>query len=153
MEKEALMEKFIGKLRDEKYKVTDQRRDILEVIVTHRQRHFTAEELYEEVSEINPDLGLATVYRNLELFCQLDFIHRLDFDTDHRHYELLESRRHHHHMICLECDEIIEFNDKDLEDFERKLEEEYNFISVNHFIKFYGYCDRCEGEGGKHESH
>ncbi len=148
MEEDKLLNKFINKLRSNNYKLTEQRKDILKVLINNKKRHFTAENLHEQVLEINPDLGLATIYRNLELFCDLNFIHELDFASDRKFYELLESRQHHHHMICIDCDKIIEFNDEDLEDFEKKLEREYNFVPVNHFIKFYGYCQECESQGG-----
>ncbi len=145
MEKKNLLEAFIDKLRQNNYKLTEQRRDIIKTIISHKHRHFTAEELHEEVKRINPDIGLATIYRSLDLFCDLDFIHRLDFDSDHKYYELRESKKHHHHMICLDCDKIIEFNDEDLINFEKKLEKKYCFVPVNHFIKFFGYCEDCEG--------
>ena len=144
MEKSEIMDKFINELRNNNYKLTDQRRDILKVLIENEKKHFTAESLHRRVLDINPEVGLATIYRNLELFCDLNFIHELDFASDRKFYELLEAKQHHHHMICIECDKIIEFNDEDLEDFEQKLEEEYNFVSVNHFIKFYGYCQECE---------
>ncbi|SDL43169.1 Fur family transcriptional regulator [Halarsenatibacter silvermanii] len=151
-EEGAELDEFIKKLRAENYKLTPQRRDILKTLLKYSDRHFTAEKLHKKVQQINSDLGLATVYRNLELFCELGFIHRLDFDSDHKYYELLESHSHHHHMICLNCEKIIEFNDEDLEDFETRLEDEYDFFSVNHFIKFYGYCQKCHNGEAQNES-
>lgn len=134
------MEKF----RDNNYKLTSQRQNILDVLMKNFGEHFSAEELYEKVKEINPDIGLATVYRTLELMCQLGIAHQLDFDSTYKRYELTPEGQHHHHLICIECGKIIEFNDKVLEGFEEKLENEYQFDIVEHRIKFYGRCNQCK---------
>ena len=140
---EKLMEKFKKKLRANNYKLTSQRRDILKVLIKKQNHHFNAEELFAEVKKINPDLGLATIYRNLELFCELGITNQMDFDNSYRYYELDSEGEHHHHLICVHCNKIIEFNDQVLEEFEEELEEEYDFNIINHRIKFYGVCEKC----------
>lgn len=138
-----LQKKFKNILSSHNYKLTSQREDILRVFVENRHRHFSAEELFAEVKKINPDVGLATIYRSLELFCRLDIIHQLDFDKTYKRYELNIQENHHHHHICLNCGKITEFNDEVLERFENNLEDHYNFKILNHRIKFYGVCDQC----------
>lgn len=142
--KDDLFKRFANKFRENNYKLTSQRKDILEVLINNPDQHFSAEELYEEVKNINPDLGLATVYRTLELMCQLNITHRLDFDSTYKRYELNLEGHHHHHLICLECGKIIEFNDSVLEVFEQNLEKEYCFKIMDHRIKFYGKCSDCK---------
>ncbi|MFW6278633.1 MAG: Fur family transcriptional regulator [Bacillota bacterium] len=138
-----LREKFKNKLSAHNYKLTDQRKDILDVFLDNIHHHFNAEELYEEVKKVNPDVGLATIYRNLELFCELDILHQLDFESSYKRYEINIEEKHHHHLICLECGQIMEFNDQVLEKFEEDLEKSHNFEIVDHRIKFYGYCEEC----------
>lgn len=130
--------------KDNNYKLTAQRKDILDVLIDNSGKHYSAEELYEEVKRINPDIGLATVYRTLELMCQLGIAHQLDFDYNFKRYELNLEGEHHHHLICIDCGKIIEFNDQDLEDFEKRLEEDYQFRIIEHRIKFYGQCKECK---------
>ncbi|MFW6282131.1 MAG: Fur family transcriptional regulator [bacterium] len=141
---EKLFEKMVNKFKENNYKLTSQRKDILDVIIKNPDKHFSAEELYEEVKNINPDIGLATVYRTLELMCNLKLIHQLDFDNAYKRYELNLEGRHHHHLICLECGKIIEFSDQALESFEKNLQEDYDFNIVDHRIKFYGQCSNCK---------
>lgn len=141
-----LLEKFKNKLSSHNYKLTKQREDILKVFIQNKNQHFNAEELFEKVQEINPEVGLATIYRSLELFCELDIIRQLDFDNSYKRYELNVKGNHHHHLICLECGKIVEFNDEVLEKFENSVEEEYDFKIVNHRIKFYGFCKECSQE-------
>lgn len=144
-----LLESLTAKLVNNNYKLTSQRRLILEVLVENNDKHYSAEELYDKVKEINPDVGLATIYRSLEILCELGIAYQLDFDNNYRRYELnLEEGKHHHHLICKKCGRIIEFNDDDLEGFENKLEDNYNFIIKEHRIKFYGICDDCQKEKG-----
>ena len=140
---DVTLEKFENILSAHNYKLTDQRKDILKIFIKNNQKHFNAEELFQEVKKINPDVGLATIYRSLELFCELDIIHQLDFDNSYKRYELNLQKNHHHHLICIECGKIMEFNDKVLEQFENNIEETYNFNVINHRIKFYGYCQDC----------
>ncbi|ACL69347.1 Fur family transcriptional regulator [Halothermothrix orenii] len=142
---EKLIEKVTNILGSNNYKITSQRKDILKVLIKNKERHFSAEELYEEVKKINPDVGLATIYRNLEIFSELGITHQLDFDGNFKKYEL-SLERHHHHLICKNCGKIIEFNDDVLEDFEKDLEKHYNFKIVDHQIKFYGICQDCKNE-------
>jgi len=139
-----LLNKFKNSLNANNYKLTRQREDILKIFLENKDRHFNAEELFEEVKKINYDVGLATVYRSLELFCELDIIHQLDFDVSCKRYELNIQGNHHHHLICLECGKIKEFNDRVLEEFENSIQKEHNFKVVNHRIKFYGICKKCE---------
>lgn len=139
-----LFDRLMNKFKDNNYKLTSQRKDILDVLTDNKGQHFSAEELYEEVKKINPDIGLATVYRTLELMCQLGIVHQLDFESTYKSYELNLEGDHHHHLICIDCGRIIEFNDKALEGFEEKLEIEYDFNILDHRIKFYGYCSQCK---------
>jgi len=138
-----LYEKFRNILSSNNYKLTSQREDILKVLIENQNQHFRADTLLKKVKEKNPDIGLATIYRNLELFCELDITNELDFDSSYKYYELNLDENHHHHLVCVNCDKIIEFNDEVLEKFEKKVEEKYDFEIVNHQIKFYGICKDC----------
>ena len=139
-----LKEKFKNKLSTNNFKLTRQREDILEVLLENPRCHFNAEELHDKVKKENPEIGLATIYRTLELFCELDILHRLDFDSSYKSYELNIDEKHHHHLICVQCGQITEFNDQVLEEFENNLEENHNFEIKNHRIKFFGYCAQCQ---------
>ncbi len=139
-----LYNKFKTKIISSNYKLTKPREDILKVFVENKTNHFSAEELYNEVKKINKDIGLATVYRTLDIFCELNILHELDFNSGYKRYEVNIEEKHHHHLICLECGQITEFNDQVLENFEEDLEKTHNFNIVSHRIKFYGFCQQCK---------
>ncbi|MFW5999346.1 MAG: Fur family transcriptional regulator [Halanaerobiaceae bacterium] len=138
-----LIENFQNRLSEQNYRLTTQRKDILRILIDNPGEHFSAEQLLEEVKAVNPDIGMATIYRNLELFCQLGIVHQLDFNNSYKFYELNIENEHHHHLVCRNCGRIIEFNDRVLEEFESRLEKEYDFSIFDHRIKFYGLCSDC----------
>jgi len=138
-----LLERLTDRLVENNFKLTTQRRDILSVLVKNPEKHYSAEELYEAVKRINPDVGLATIYRSLEILCSLGITHQHNFGNNYKRYELNLEGHHHHHLICLDCGRIIEFNDSVLEEFEDNLKKEYDFEIIDHRIKFYGRCKEC----------
>lgn len=139
-----LKEKFKRKLAENNYKLTRQREIILETILEKKNWHFTAEELFSAVREKDKEIGMATIYRTLELLQNLDIVHVLDFNEDSRKYEIYLEEAHHHHLICKGCGKLIEFSDQDIDYFEAELEEKYDFQITEHKLRFYGYCKECK---------
>lgn len=134
------------KLRAGEYKLTPRREHILRVILENKDKHLSAEEIYNLVKQKAPDVGLATVYRTLELFLDFDIIHSIDFGDGRKRYEFGEQqgeRHHHHHLICTRCGKILEVNEDLLEDLEFRVTQAYEFTIVDHQLKFFGYCKDC----------
>ena len=63
-------------LKEKGYKLTPQRRAILDIIIDKEGQHLTAEEIYDEVKKICPDIGLATVYRTVLLLEEVNVIYK-----------------------------------------------------------------------------
>jgi Fur family ferric uptake transcriptional regulator len=132
------------KLYDKDYKLTPQRKVILEVFTKNPDKHLSAEEVWGIVKKTNPEMGLATIYRTLDLFAELDVLQRMDFGDGRARYEFYESEvHHHHHLICLKCGYVSEFEDDLLETLESEIERKNRFQIVDHQLKFYGYCEKC----------
>ena len=103
---ELMMKRMKDKIKDQKYKMTSQRQVVLRAFVESTARHLSAEDVFELVKQTAPDIGLATVYRTLDLFTQMDLLKKLDFDDGCSRYELNdceEDGHFHHHLICLDC--------------------------------------------------
>ncbi len=134
------------KFHVKQYKLTSQRQTILRAFLDNQDRHLSAEDVHNIVRQRAPEIGLATVYRTLELFSELDIIQRLDFGDGRQRYELNETStpHHHHHLICLKCGKVKEFGDDLLETLETAIAKESNFTVVDHQLKFYGYCQDCQ---------
>ena len=73
-------EDFKKILKEKGLKVTRQRLVVLEVLAGNAEEHLTAEEIYDRVKADNPDIGLATVYRTVQLLLELELIDRISLD-------------------------------------------------------------------------
>ncbi len=134
------------KLRKEGYKLTRQRRAILKVIIDNHDEHLSSDDVYNIVREKYPDLGIATVYRTLQLFEKLNIVYKLNFDDGCSRYEINtgSDHHHHHHLICLSCGKVAEVKLDLLDSLEAEIENQEEFTIVDHNVKFYGYCSECK---------
>lgn len=132
-------------LQKEGYKLTNQRKDILKTLLNNNNKHLSCEDVFNIVSKENSDLGIATVYRTLQLFEKLNIVYKINFDDGLSRYELNlgEENHQHHHLICLNCGNVMEVKLDLLESLENKIEKDGNFKIVDHNVKFYGYCKKC----------
>lgn len=136
------------KLRAKEYKLTTRRELILKVLLENSDKHLSAEEVYNLVKRKAPDMGLATVYRTLELFQEFDIIHAMDFGDGRKRYEFGSDEgqsHHHHHLICTRCGTIIEANEDLLEELENRVSRQHEFTITNHQLKIFGVCKHCAG--------
>ena len=140
------MDNVKKRFKKEGYKLTTQRRAILSVIIENHEEHLNPEEIYDIVKIKYPEIGIATVYRTLQLLEKLNIIYRLNFDDGYNRYELNlnPEGHHHHHLICLKCGKVMEVELDLLENLENEIEIENNFKIVDHNVKFFGYCIDCQ---------
>ena len=140
-------ERFKTLLKENGLKVTSQRIAILEALESRPDKHLTAEEIYECVKTDNPNIGLATVYRTIQLLAELNLIDKLNLGDGFIRYEIgnngQEDAHHHHHLICLNCGNVLTFQGDFMEDLEDRIQEAMNFRVVDHEVKLYGYCKAC----------
>lgn len=139
-------EKFKQRLKTGGYKLTPQRRAVLEVIIDNEGKHLSTEEIYDIVKKECPEIGLATVYRTLQLLEKMGLVCRMNFDDGCNRYELIhdEEDHQHHHLVCIICGNVDEVEGDLLESLEEKIEEKYDFKITNHSVKFFGYCSKCK---------
>lgn len=138
-------------LKSKGLKITSQRLVMLETLGRHPGEHLTAEEIYNMVKTEHPEIGLATVYRTIQVLMELHLIDRVNFDDGVERYELAKptggaGAHHHHHLICLGCGKVLEFEEDMLEGLELKIVEKTGFKVTDHEVKLYGYCKECGGK-------
>ncbi|MBM6947811.1 transcriptional repressor [Mordavella massiliensis] len=146
-------EKFKEMLKEKGLKVTNQRLLVLQVLAEHKDEHMTAEDIFELVREDYPEIGLATIYRTVQLLLDMQLVDRILLDDGCVRYEIGEflderdgHRHHHHHLICTECGSVTAFRDDLLEELEVYIERETGFQVTDHELKFYGMCRKCREE-------
>ncbi|MGB5919705.1 Fur family transcriptional regulator [Arcobacter sp.] len=125
-------------------KYTEQREIVLEVLL-NAKGHLTAEEIYNEVKNANPDsnIGIATVYRSLSFLEEVHLITSITFGTDGKKYES-NTKNHHDHLICVSCGKIVEFMDEEIEKRQSKVAKENGFVITNHVMQLLGKCSDCQ---------
>lgn len=141
-----LYEDIKAELKKKGYKLTPQRRNTLNVILEHEREHLSIEEIYDLVKEDCPEIGLATVYRTIQLFEDIGLVNKHNFDDGCNRYELADPKQdhNHHHLICLSCGEVSEMDDDLLEELEQEVKRKKGFEVTNHTLKLFGYCKKCK---------
>ena len=120
-----LIEKFKVALKSENMKFTSQRLSILEAMVNNKN-HRECEEIYLSLRNLGQNVSRATVYRTMDFLVAHNFIRKIDIGDGKARYETKINHPHHDHMICIECGEIIEFVNDEIESIQedKSVEEE-----------------------------
>lgn len=136
---------FKERLKEKGCKLTMQRRSVLDVLLEHHNDHLSTEEIYDKVKMNFPEIGLATVYRTVQLFEEMGIVDRLNFDDGCSRFELAsdDTVHHHHHLICEECNRVFEVENDLLDEIEKEIESKYEFKIHDHNVMFYGICKDC----------
>jgi len=121
--------------------VTNQRSLLLELI-RQADGHLDADELYRRAREKEPRISLATVYRNLKLFKEMGLIAESNLGDTHSHYEI-KGATEHHHLVCLGCGQVIEFDSPLIAKAVAKTKREKGFDITSAQLKLEGYCPKC----------
>jgi Fur family transcriptional regulator, stress-responsive regulator len=141
-------EDLVRKFKRHGYKMTPQRRAILEAIAMPGA-HPTAEQIHESVRQSMPDTSLATVYNMLRELLAIQEVYELDLGHGVRRYEIAEEE--HAHLVCLNC-QCIRDMPADFDHLKAMVAEHDGFRPVRYDVTVYGYCDECLEEGSA-ESH
>ncbi len=120
-------------------------------ILSRTSKHLSAKEIYSSLYKSHPGVGLTTVYRTLDLLARMGLVTKLVLGDGQSRYEFKSTKKekHHHHLLCANCDRIIdysEFLNEELElvrKTEKKLEKKYKFKIQDHNIEFLGLCEKC----------
>src|SRR5699024_12251413 len=90
-------------------------------------------------------IGLATVYRTLELLSELEIVDKINFGDGVYRFDLRkEGAKHfHHHLVCTECGSVEEIIDDLLKDVEKEIEKNWGLQEENNGLTFHGICKQC----------
>ena len=140
-------EKVKDLLREKGLKVTSQRLMVLNILSAHGDEHLTVEEIYDLAIEESPEIGLATIYRTVQVLLELHVIEKVTFDDGFARYELngeeTGSGHRHHHAICTQCGKVYSLETDLLDTLEKQVFESLGFEVTDHEVKLYGLCSAC----------
>jgi Fur family ferric uptake transcriptional regulator len=135
-----LKDEQVFKIED--HPLTSQRHLLLE-LMREADGHIDAKELYRRASIRDDSIGLATVYRNLNLFKRLGLIDERRLGKLRCCYEIRKSREHQH-MVCKRCGKVIEFQSPLIQKLVKLICDEHNFKVTKAELCLEGYCPECE---------
>lgn len=146
MKKKVLLDKagaaLAHHLKDRMLRHTKQRDLILDAFMSARN-HMTADELFEIVRRRDPEIGYATVCRNLHLFCECGLADEIKVGRQRTRFEQKVGHEHHDHLICIKCGRFIEVRDERLEKLQEGLASANGFTPLRHKLEIYGICNKC----------
>ena len=104
----------------------------------------TAKEIADRLRERGKDVGVASIYRTLELLDRLQLARRVDAAEGVARYEPIDpSGDHHHHIVCEQCGEVVAFEDRDLERAIERLAGRLDYAIGAHDVTLRGECPTC----------
>ena len=117
-------------------RMTGQRR-IIATVMEGAKDHPDVEEIYARASEIDDAISLATVYRTVKLFEEVNILDRLEFGDGRARYEDAD-RDHHDHLFNLKTGEVIEFVDPEIEALQEKIAARLGYKLIAHKMELFG---------------
>lgn len=136
------METIVNLLRSKGYKITPQRRAVIDAL-KHCGKFSTAQNILDFVKKSHPNVSLDTVYRNLNMLAEIGFVHEINTKNRDGNVFEIAGKEHHHHFVCtecgrLECMEACPVNEEII-----GLALERGFEITGHLFELYGRCSSC----------
>ena len=116
--------------------MTDQRKIIVEVL-SNSKDHPDVELVYKRASAIDKNIGIATVYRTIRLFEENNIIEKHEFKDGRFRYEEVPEE-HHDHLIDVRNGKVMEFQNDEIENLQKRVAEELGYELVDHRLELYG---------------
>ena len=117
-------------------KMTEQRKVIVQVLSDSKD-HPDVELVYKRASKKDKNIGIATVYRTIRLFEENNIIEKHEFKDGRFRYEEVPEE-HHDHLIDVRNGKVIEFQNDDIEELQKRVAKELGYELVDHRLELYG---------------
>jgi Fur family ferric uptake transcriptional regulator len=141
---ELELEETLDALRAKGHRITLPRRWTLKILLQEGD-HVTCEQVQALLAKQDIQVNTASVYRALQWLKENGIVAQTDLGTGADVYSLVGSRPHHH-LVCLNCDGIIDAPDDLFDDLRKRLLQDYHFKArIDHFAIF-GVCEHCQDE-------
>jgi Fur family ferric uptake transcriptional regulator len=134
-------EKILDVIVQNGYRPTSARQSIISELV-NSAGHVTADDLVHKVRLQSPNVGRMTVFRTLDLLCELGLVRPIYQGTGAAHY-ILMANGSHHHLICNRCHDVIEFDECSAAMLEEQMARQFNFHVSSHLLELHGLCQNC----------
>src|SRR5947209_5311977 len=128
-------------LKQRGLRMTPQRQLILDAVAS-MHGHVSADQVYQHVVRVFPDVNISTVYRTLEVLEELGVVRHTHFHDDVAQYERTDEAQHHH-MVCSRCGSHFELDLAVLQPLADELKLRYGFQADLAHSAIVGLCRAC----------
>lgn len=132
--------KHLNTLKEGGYRITKQRKEILNVLKPYPM---TVEELHKKLSQKKIHMDIVSIYRSLELFEKMKMVRVVELGEGKKRFELISEANHHHHVVCNSCGTIKDIEIKE-EELIRSIQRKSGFKVADHRLEFFGTCNQCQ---------
>jgi Fur family ferric uptake transcriptional regulator len=132
------------RLAEAGYRRGGARRAVVELLA-RQECALSALEIEDRLREARRQVGRASIYRVLEELEELGLVTRLDLGTGTARFEAVDPRgeRHHHHLLCDDCGDLVPFSDAELERVIGRLSQRLPYAVSGHDVTLHGSCSSC----------
>lgn len=147
----AQMALVYRRLEEGAKRLTPQRECVLKIFLDRPGRSLSADEVHQLVREQFQNIGMATVYRTLEVLTSLQILQQVRVHDGRARYEVSDAISVHRqaHLICMRCGRSQEVDETLMTSFEQRLADQTGFQVADHEVNFYGTCATCVNKGGR----
>lgn len=142
MTDQTLYQQALRVLKDHGHKLTEARKQILDILMSH-EKHLGSSDILALVEETDSNISRASVFRTLDLFTDLGIIRPIYHESQSPHYVVFESNGHHAHLVCRECDKVVDLDECHLGELLDGFAAEHKFSLSGHLLELFGVCEDC----------
>ena len=120
------------------------RQAVIELLAS-QECALSVHEIEELLRDSGRQVGRASIYRVVEELEELGLLSRLDLGTGTARFEPADPRgsRHHHHLLCEDCGDLVPFSDAELERVIGRVSQRLPYPVSGHDVTLHGHCDSC----------
>ena len=131
---------IVDSLRAQGYRITRAREDVIRILCN--MKHYTVEQLVNELKCIKDDVNVATVYNNINFLVKERIINEYNFNNKNSVYQLNIGL--HAHFVCIDCNNIYDIDVPSFTIIKDNIEKSMGFKILNAKLDMYGYCNNCK---------
>jgi Fur family ferric uptake transcriptional regulator len=135
-------EHTLASLASEGFRQAGARRAVIELL-GHQDCCLSAQEIFDALRARKRTVGIATVYRVLELLTERGLVQRIELGSGTARYEAVRCDAHHHHFVCEDCGKVEAFADSGLERALERVQGSSRYEVVGHDVVLRGACRDC----------
>jgi Fur family ferric uptake transcriptional regulator len=138
-----------SRLNQEGLRLTNQRQEVFDLFTTSfaDDKHLSAEEIHQQLSQRGQTISFSTIYRALHVLVDIGILREVELAEGRKYYELnAPFASQHHHLVCIQCGEVHEFEDDRVINVSQRETLERGFSLLNCQFTVYGICVQCQSK-------